>query len=136
MHRVVFASLLVVVAVLSSPMAKAVAVKEQPAEGADDFYASLKRAVDTVEGHPPARMPGADLDTMNAIGYIRGVWDGMKLEAEAAAPGSSSCMASPIQSVGMARIVLRYMDTHPTARAGTQFSVVASAYRDAYPCVP
>lgn len=117
-----------VLLVLSSPVAMA-------GVSADDFYTALKRGVDTAEGHILRPDAAADLDMAEAMGYVGGMWDGMKLEAEARRPGSSACMAAPIQVAGMVRIVLRYVDSHPNAHSGDRFSVVGSAYRDAYPCL-
>ncbi|UPG96330.1 Rap1a/Tai family immunity protein [Luteibacter aegosomatissinici] len=101
----------------------------------DEFYTSLRRAMDMAEGHPPKPDTIADLDMASAVGYVAGMWDGMKLAAEMKRQGSSSCMSSPTQVAGMIRIVLRYIDTHPQAHSGDRFSAVGSAYFDAYPCL-
>jgi hypothetical protein len=103
--------------------------------GADDFYSSVKRALDTLEGHPPKPDTMADLDMAGAIGYLAGAWDGMKLAAELRKPGSAACMSAPTQVAGMARIVVRYVDNHPQAHGGNRFTVVGSAFLDAYPCL-
>lgn len=120
-------TLIVALALLSAPA-------RATNDTGDDLYTSLKRFVDSVDGHPPAPDDGKDFAMAQSLGYVLGAWDGIMIE-RVLAKKDTSCMPAGQSNVALARTILRHIDAKPGDRSVGAVYVVANAFIESYPCL-
>ncbi|MEX1828853.1 Rap1a/Tai family immunity protein [Luteibacter sp. CQ10] len=100
----------------------------------DELYASLKRFVDSVEGHPPSPDEAKDFAMAQSLGYVLGVWDGIMIQ-RVMDKKDTRCMPPSLSNVALSRTILKHIDAKPGDRSIGATYVVANAILDAYPCL-